>query len=44
LAAVGEFPVAWAIMLAVQASAGDGAYALKPSPFPWVSSREPVAA
>ena len=40
----GEFPVAWAIMLAVQALAGDGAYALKPSPFPWVSSREPVAA
>ena len=39
-----EFPVAWAIMLAVQVLAGDGAYALKPSPLPWVSSSEPVAA
>jgi putative oxidoreductase len=39
-----EFPVAWAIMLAAQVLAGDGAYALKPSPLPWVSSREPVAA
>jgi hypothetical protein len=31
-------------MLAVQVLAGDGAFALKPSPLPWLSSREPVAA
>ena len=40
-----EFPVAWTVMLAVQVLVGDGAYALKPSPLPWMmSSREPVAA
>lgn len=39
-----EFPVGWTIMLAVQVLVGDGAYALKPSPLPWMSSREPVAA
>jgi putative oxidoreductase len=39
-----EFPVAWTIMLAVQVLVGDGAYALKPSPLPWMSNREPVAA
>jgi hypothetical protein len=31
-------------MLAVQVLVGDGAYALKPSPLPWMSNHEPVAA
>jgi len=39
-----EFPVAWTIMLAAQALLGDGPYALKPSPIPWVSGRPPLPA
>jgi len=39
-----EFPVAWAIMLVLQVLTGDGAYVLKPSPLPWLSSPEPLAA
>ncbi len=37
-----ELPVVWAIMLVAQALLGDGPYALKPSPLPWISSRERV--
>ena len=39
-----ELPIVWTVLLLVQALLGDGPYALKPSPFPGISSRQEVPA
>lgn len=39
-----ELPIAWTIMLLVQALLGDGPYALKPSPLPRIFVREKAPA